>query len=204
MKPWFAKWKRCRMSKGDSKTQIVHAWIFIRRNILHLCFSTALGLISRHYPSTWGIRVFAFENVRKQIQLYDVHNGMRSRIFIFFLALFPSLYAWCLLLLQVWMCTEVSFLLCFFSFFKFNTMMRSHILLRVCSASPWLLWIIIILCLFCCYLLFVLYYVAAHCACVFLYSVLYLAEHFAVRALAAICLYWTLSGCCLWGRTVNG
>lgn len=56
----------------------------------------------------------------------------------------------------------------FFFFLKFNTLMRSHILLRVCSASPWLLWIIIILCLFCCYLLFILYYVAALCAYFFI------------------------------------
>lgn len=102
-KATLTEWKRCRMSKGDSKTQIAHMNIH-ERNVLCVFFRILPGfanaiqrlqalfrLLARS-PSFYLSLVLALsfvdyrnwsiciENIREQVQLYAVHKGMRNRI----------------------------------------------------------------------------------------------------------------------------
>lgn len=105
MKLWFGKWKRCRMSKRDSKTQIVRVWIFINK-ILHshspslhlICFFSCLWSLawialilslSRQYPSAWGIGVFAFKNVHNEYNYMTCTMECVEQNFCFFYLSLP-------------------------------------------------------------------------------------------------------------------
>lgn len=101
-KATLTEWKRCRMSKGDSKTQIAHMNIH-ERNVL--CFFSYFARFCKRYSTIISslslarslslfhlslVLAFSFvdyrnwsiciENIREQVQLYAVHKGMRNRI----------------------------------------------------------------------------------------------------------------------------
>lgn len=127
MQPWFGKWKRCRMSKGDSKTHKLHIHMNIHeRNILHLprshwlpCLACSLSLPL--FLDTIGVH----EELEYSFSNYDVHNGMRLSI-LFLLALpalgsqfFPQLCVVFAVFASVNVRIGASFLLLAFAYFFF-------------------------------------------------------------------------------------
>lgn len=138
--------KRCRMLKGDSKTQIAHTYIWIFMNELFSCvlfFPRSAAAVSHlRLPcffslSMWGIGVFASKNyeqrAKEQVQLNAVHKGMRVTEFF-------SPFA------CMWVCICLSFL-----FFRLvYTFWCGHTFSTVAYSSSLrlLLLVIVLLCIF--------------------------------------------------------